>query len=53
MVMEVFGAFVKEPNQMAMMFEVVCEEHVQKGEGLTVDYGQTSTWKFCMYLGSA
>lgn len=38
---EVHGAFVKEPNQMAMMIEEVCEEHVQEGEKLMVDYSQT------------
>lgn len=47
MVEEVFGAFVKEPNQMAMMFEEVCEEHVRKGERLTVDYGQTRIFSLC------
>ena len=48
---EVFGAFVKEPNQMAMIFEEVCEERVQEGERLTVDYGQTRI--FSLHRNSA
>lgn len=47
MVKEVFGVFVKEPNETAMMFEEVCEKHAQEGERLTVDYGQTRIFSLC------
>lgn len=51
MVKQVFGAFVKEPDQMAMMIEEVCEEDVQEGERLMVDYGLTRT--FSLHRNSA
>lgn len=56
MVKEVFGALVKEPNEMAVMFEEVLEACAGRGEansGLWSDQNFQSLREFCMYVQSA
>lgn len=51
MVRDAFGAFLREPHQMVVVFVEVSEERAQEGERLTVMYGQTRIFSLCRNSG--